>query len=163
MKKYVALFLLLFGLSLSGCQFDWSQGIKKDYSTGITVSNEGLSYDEDYLSVDGERLNNNGVKLGDKVYMVFSGVDGFAEKDGKVFPGAAMQVTDREGKTVLEETDMFAAYDQTGVDVTDAGDLSVSLLVGDPMISGESYDWKVKFWDKLDKGEIKAEVSIDVL
>lgn len=162
MKHYLGIFTLILILGLTGCQYDFSKGVKKDFGTGITVNNDGLSYGDYYLSVNDVKLDNSEVNYGDKVYLVFSGVEGFSEVEGKVFPGAAMQVTDRDGKIVLQEKDLFAAYDQEGVDPVSASDLSVSLLVGDPMIAGESYDWKVKFWDKKSPGEINAELQVKV-
>ncbi len=162
MKKVIFIFSAVLALTLIGCEADFSKGINKDYKTGISVTNDGLSFDEYYLSVNGERLENNEVKLGEKVYLNFTGVDGFEEVNGAVFPGAAMQVTDRDGNQVLQEVDLFADYNTKGVDVADAENLSVSLIVGDPMVAGETYNWKVKFWDKKEAGEIRADLDIEV-
>ena len=162
MKKITLVVVLLSFFSLSGCQMDFSKGVKKDFKTGITVTNDGLSYEDYYLAVGDQRLGTSEVSMGDKVYLNFTGVDGFTEENGKVFPGAAMVVTDRDGKEVLHEDDLFSAYSKDGVDKADAKVMSVSVVVGDPMISGESYNWKVRFWDKKHAGEIRAELDLKV-
>lgn len=162
MKRLLFVLVTVLAFSLVGCEMDYSKGINKDFKTGISVSNDGLTFEEYYLSVDGERLDNNKVQVGDKVYLNFAGVDGFAEVDGAVFPGVSMLVTDRDGNQVIQESDLFAEYNAKGVDPADAKDLSVSLMIGEPMIAGETYNWKVKFWDKKETGEIRADLDIEV-
>jgi hypothetical protein len=61
-----------------------------------------------------------------------------------------------------ENTDLFAAYDQTGVNPVDAEIIRFELKIGDPMFSGSKYTWKSKIWDKNGSGTINSEISFNV-
>ena len=74
-----------------------------------------------------------------------------------------MVVSDINGNTVLEYSDLFSNYSQTGVNPSDAEKLHLSLVIGDPLKRGETYIWNSRVWDKTGKGEIATEVRIEVL
>jgi hypothetical protein len=152
--------MTLFALALAACSV--SIGSHKDLATGLTVSYSGLTVDESYLTVDKKKLSSNEVSLGSIVYLVLTGVGNFTETAGKVYPGASMNVTGSSGQVVIDEKDLFARYDTTGVESTGAGNLSLNLTVAKPMSIGETYVWKARVWDKKGKGEINAEMKVKV-
>lgn len=156
----ICAFLLL---AVTGCEYNFSKGVDKDLLSGLQVNNDGLSYEEVYLSVDEEVTNENVFDFGKEVYMNFTGIEYFEEDDnGMVYPGAMMVVADKSGKELMEEDDLFAQYDETGVETSLAKDLFVSLMIGTPLEEGEQYTWYVKIWDKLGGGEIEATMDIGV-
>ncbi|MBU0648197.1 hypothetical protein KJ855_03375 [Patescibacteria group bacterium] len=162
LKKISMGVLVLLVVTLVGCEANFSKGVNKDLLSGLKVDNDGLAYDEVYLTVDDERTSENMFDIGTEVYMNFTGVDYFEEVDGKVFPGAMMVVADKNGKEILEEDDMFAMYDEDGVLPEQASEMFVSLLIGDPMVEGEQYTWYSKIWDKVGDGTIEATMDIGV-
>src|ERR1035437_2610505 len=100
MTKDTLLLLSLFLVMASSCNF--SKGVKKDLATGLSASYNGFSMDDIYLSSkDNNRLNNNTVTLGSPISIIVKGVDNFEEKDGKVFPGCMILLTDKSGKEIL--------------------------------------------------------------
>ncbi|MGF2412225.1 hypothetical protein [Ferruginibacter sp.] len=159
MKKFS---IILFTLSLSICfSCNFSKGVKKDLGTGLTASYNGFGMDDIYLTdATGNRLNNNKISLGSKIAVVADGVDYFETKDGKVFPGCRIVLTDKNKKEVLSLPDAFSDM-VNGSTAAEAKTLQASLNTGDPMVVGETYHLSVRFFDKNKKeNEIVADVDI---
>lgn len=159
MKKLLFISAILFSLTITSCNF--SKGVKKDMITGLYSSYNGFSIDEIYLADgSGNRLSDNKIKLGTKLAVVATGVDSYTEKDGKVFPGCSILLTDKTGKEILNLPDAFTNMD-AGTTVSEAKVLQVSLNTGDPMIVGETYHLNTRFFDKNNKeNEIIANVDL---
>ncbi len=149
-------------IALVGCEANFSKGVNKDLLSGLQVTNDGLTYEEAYLTVDDERTTASSFDLGTEVYMNFTGVDYFEEKDGMVFPGAMLVVVDKDGKEIMEQDDLFAQYSESGVTAEMAKAMFVSLIIGNPMESGESYSWYSKVWDKVGEGKIEGTLDFEV-
>ena len=158
MKKFK--FLLISSLFvLSSCQF--SKGVKKDLTTGLSASYNGFAIDDIYLADEnGNRLNNNKITLGSKVLVQATGVDHFSEKEGRVFPGCRILLIDKNKKEILNLPDAFA--DMTnGTTAAEAKTLQASLNTGDPMLIGETYHLSVRFYDKNKKeNEIVSNIDL---
>jgi hypothetical protein len=156
MKK---LFILIIIPFLAGC----SAGVKKDLTTGLSISYNGFTVDDAYLSDgDGNKLGSNKITLGSKIMVVVTGVSNFKIKDGKAFPGCMVLLTDKAGNKVLSVDDVFARMAE-GIDPEKAKELESVLTTGDPMKAGETYHLKTRFFDKQDtenKSEIVAEVDL---
>ena len=132
----------------NSCQF--SKGVKKDLTTGLSASYNGLTLEDIYLMDEGgNRLSQNKIKLGSKVLMVVNGVDYFTVKDGKVYPGCQIVLTDKDKKELLNLPDAFASM-TNGTSPSEAKTLQASLNTGQPMVSGETYHLLVRFYDKND-------------
>ena len=102
MKKNIVVYSLFIALValFSACKF--STGIKKDLSNGLTSTYNGLSVEEIILKEnDGTRLQNNKVSLGSKISVSAQGVENFEQKDGRVYPGCEIIVTDKNKKEVI--------------------------------------------------------------
>jgi hypothetical protein len=76
------------------------------------------------------------------------------------YVGASMIVSDENGNELLNESDLFAHYEDEGLTPQDAGVLSLSLSTGSPMEAGKTYNWTMRIWDKRGKGEITATVTV---
>jgi hypothetical protein len=142
---------ILFALCLfmTSCQF--SKGVKKDLNTGLSSSYSGLAVDDIFLADEsGNRLSQNKIKLGAKVLMVATGVDYFTEKEGKVFPGCQIILTDNKKTEILNLPDAFAGT-TNGMLPAEAKTLQATLNTGQPMVAGATYHLLVRFYDKQDK------------
>ncbi len=146
-------------IALLSCNY--SKGVKKDLSTGLSASYNGLSMDDIYLAdADGNRLNNNRIPLGNKITIVATGIDYFETKEGKVFPGCSILLIDKNKKEVLNLPDAFSEL-ANGTPIDEAKTLQASLNTGNPMVVGETYHLSVRFFDKNKKeSEILADVDI---
>ncbi len=114
-----------------------------------------LSVEEAYVTLGGLEVTSNRLPISKKAYMLFNGVEGFRAKDEIVYIGCEMKIYGDEG-AVLEYEDLFAAYDDTGFTIEESKALSVSLLMGTPLLEHQSYTWWVRFWDKNGPGTIEA-------
>ena len=160
MKKITAFLLVLSALVWCSCEF--SAGKKKDFNTGLSVSNDGFTLEESYLvGPDNTRKADNKVPLNSTVAIVVEGIENYELKDGKAYPGLMLTVTDAAGNAVLDEQDLLA--DNSGFVPSDAAVLRGTVTVGSPMRSGETYHVTMRVWDKNKfENEIVAEVDIDV-
>lgn len=158
MTKY-PLLLLSLSLVITSCQF--SKGVKKDLNTGLSASYNGFALDDIYLADENRnRLGDNKITLGSKVLVLATGVDHFSEKEGKVFPGCRIILTDKSRKEILNLPDAFADM-PNGTTAAEAKTLEASLNTGTPMVIGETYHLSVRFYDKNKKeNEIVSHVDL---
>ncbi len=156
-KILPSLLIILFYCSCSG---GFSKGVKKDLSTGLTAAYNGFALEDIYLSSNDSKLSSNKIALGEKISIIASGVDNFKEKDGKVFPGCSIILTDNSGKELLNLADAFADM-QAGTTKDQARTLRAQLNTGDPMMVGATYHLKARFFDKNNTAsEIVANTDI---
>ena len=158
--KQKSIWLVATCLTLHSCSGGFSKGVKKDLTTGLNSSYNGFAVEDIYLSVDGNKLNTNTIALGKQVELIADGVDYYAVKDGKVYPGCRIILTDKAGKEILNLPDAFA--EQTnGLEKDKAASLRATLNTGSPMQVGETYHLSVRFFDKNKKeSEIVSNVDL---
>jgi predicted small secreted protein len=159
MKKIVIILLVFCSFITLSCSF--SKGVRKDLKTGLTASYNGFALEDIYLTDAGEtRLDNNTIALGTKLYIMATGVENFEEKNGRVFPGCHIVLTDKNKSEILNLPDAFAES-KDGTPATEATTLKAMLTTGDPMVAGETYHLYVRFFDKNKKeNEIVANVDL---
>jgi hypothetical protein len=158
MKQKISLIAIFAMLIVTSCHF--SKGVKKDLSTGLSTSYNGFAVEEVYLSVDGVKLSSNKIALGKEIHIIADGVDYYEEKEGKVFPGCSIILTDKTGKEILNLPDAFSDL-SNGVDAAKAKALTATINTGSPMIVGETYHIKTRFFDKNNtSNEIISNVDV---
>jgi hypothetical protein len=151
----------LMAIVFYSCSGGFSKGVKKDLSTGLSTSYNGFAVDDVYLTVDGNKISSNKVSLGKEILVVANGVENYQEKGGKVFPGCSILLTDKAGKEILSLADAFADM-KDGFESNKAGLLNATLNTGSPMVVGETYHLKTRFYDKL-KAESEIVSSVDLV
>jgi len=157
MKTNYVVFLVVAAFLISAC----TAGVNKDLITGLKVSNSGLSYKEANLVVDNAKVTSSEFKLGDVVYLEVNGIEGYVEKDGKVFIGASLVITDPKGNKIMDYADLFAETAAEGVSPKDAPVITLHFPT-DSLMLGAKCLWKSKIWDKSGKGEINTELEFTV-
>lgn len=146
---------------LSSCNF--SSGVKKDMNTGLTTAYKGFRIDDSYLVDEADnKINSNKIELGKTIYIVASGVSNYKVKDGKVYPGCQVILTDASGKELLNLADAFADM-KDGFKPAEASRLSARLSTGAPMEKGNTYNLKARFFDKENQAsQIVSEVKLEM-
>lgn len=145
-----------------GFSAGFSKGVKADASTGLTASYNGFALDDIYLADEKDnKLPDNKIVLGSKLAIVATGIDNFVEKNGNVFPGCTILLTDKSGQSILKIEDAFASFTE-GTAAAEAKVLKASLNTGAPMVVGETYHLQVRFYDK-NKKESEIISNIDLL
>jgi predicted small secreted protein len=160
MTKQHIITLILSCVVFAGCNF--SKGAKKDLRTGLSFNYNGFSV-QDVILIDAanNRMTDNKVKLNTQIAIVALGVNNYALKDGKVFPGMMLLVTDKKGTPIINAADLFEG-DQ-GHPPASASELRGDITVGKPMASGETYHVKVHIWDKVKTdNELNIEANLVV-
>jgi hypothetical protein len=118
MKKITSLLLAVIAFVSSSCNF--SAGTKTDLGTGLSISYNGFGVDEVLLvGPDNTAMINNDVQLNTQIAIVAQGLVNYVLKDDKAFPGLMLSVTDKQGKAIIDEADLFAGTE--GYSATDAG------------------------------------------
>jgi hypothetical protein len=87
----------------------------------ISIDKNYISYTEIYLySVDRNKVITDGIiAFNETVHLVFEGLSGFYENNGKVFPGAKVQANDNSDNPIMYFDDLFDAYTTTGISSDD--------------------------------------------
>jgi len=160
MKKQNIVTLLLSCLIFAGCNF--SKGTKTDLRTGLSFNYNGFIV-QDVLLIDpaNKRMTDNKVQLNSRIAIVALGLNNYGLKDGKVFPGMMLLVTDKKGTSVLKADDLFAG-DQ-GYPPAAASELRGDITIARPIVAGETYHVKARIWDKVKPdNEINIETDLAV-
>lgn len=132
--------------------------IKEEKEEAFLYNANEMSVDEIALEIDEEPWFSYDLPDQEKVNMVFKGVQGFSERDGLIFPGMAVRVSDTEGNIVLNAADLFADYG--AISAKRAQRLVSKLTIGAPMQVDGAYLWEVYIWDKK-QPEHKVEARLN--
>lgn len=140
------------------CNSVQQSGIKKDINTGLLTTYSGLVPEESKIVMNEEVLNHADIPLGKSFIIINEKVKGFTVKDDKVSVGCALTITDKNGKELLSDPDLFAGKDVFKKDSLNY--LKCTVNTGKPMEWEEKYDVTVVFTDKYGKGKIENKVTI---
>ncbi len=144
--------------------FSAELGFKVVSSDKILTESTGVGYDEIYLfSKDrGMVVVDNKIGIDETTYFVFEGLTGFKEAGGMVYPGLSLKGTDKGGKLVLDFSDLFAEYSETGLPVTDFNKrvLSNFTLTGTELMN--PLHCEILIWDKKGESKIKSVTDLEV-
>lgn len=127
----------------------------------LVVTPTNVSFKEIYLFSDDSKkvITDNKVKLNEKIYLLFEGLSGFKEVDGKVYPGLSIKASDEIGELLINYEDLFAEYNETGVSTADfMSQISASLVFSSLEVKNPIH-CTVEVWDK--KSESKISTSAD--
>lgn len=178
-------FLLAATIVLISCKFECQMGNtdKKDEtkenastnkpavkSEAKTLNDINLSYsdvqvNQAYLAKESGDLvpADNSVTLGEKIHLVINLDKGWNETGGKSFIGASQKITTSNGTEILNSGDLFAAYDQTGIDATHAKVITLKArITSEPPTPVEYYLVDFRVWDKKGAGEIKGSYKFQI-
>jgi hypothetical protein len=152
-------YVLMVSLVLISC--DFRKSVSKNLITDLITKGDGLSCEEVYLTLDGEKTNRTTFIYGEKFYLNFDGMEGFNKEHENVFPGMVMWVTDEAGDTIYQTEDMYANY-LNGMNFSPLL-LKANLTVATPMHSNHKYTAFIKIWDKKDKGTFTVELPFNII
>ncbi len=142
---------MIFSLFLTSC----SRGFKTDFITGLKMTYAGISIEDCYLMINGEKHNSNKIPLGKEVVLILENVSGFRIKDGIYTIAFETTVTDPDGNYLLNYNSMLTE--------PEVGVLRSLLTIGEPMVAGKTYQWVSTFTDRNGEGEVRATLDIEVV
>ena len=128
---------------------------------GIKTESKGLKPAKVYIISNGS-LKSTDVKIAQKLTLYFDGIGGYSiQPDSTVAIGASMVVTDKDGATALEYSDLFQVNPK--MSLARSKSVTLYLTIGDPMKPGQTYLWKLRVWDKNNQNSVESSISINVM
>ncbi len=87
----------------------------------INIESNYISCDEIYLfSFDRDKVITDGaIAFNETVYLVFEGLSGFYENNGRVFPGSFVRAVDNSNTPIMYFEDLYDSYTKTGISSDD--------------------------------------------
>jgi hypothetical protein len=146
---------------LAGCRAQVLAGMHKDLNTGMVTSYQNIEPGSTLLVMNNEILNHTDIPLGENFILINDDVKGLVEKNGNVSAGCKLLITDKSGKTILNEPDLFKGEDIFLKEK--ARSLKCTISTGKPMNWDENYDVTVTFWDKYGDGKIENKFSLRMI
>ena len=170
MKKTLIFLSTVFTISALSCtntsgdkeqsvSFGFAKGAKIS-SSGLKTVNTGLTFRESFFTADAARTESNQVQIGQKVAIVFEGIEGFEQKNGKVFPALSIVVMDSKNQMVLNYDNLLKS--EIGYDPKDATTLTGALTIGEPLKQGETYNLTVTVGDMESENAIVGNITLKV-
>ncbi len=122
-------------------------GARFDDDTSLQTGYQVLEISDVYI-VNGDDIKIRSSKLeqNSKFSIIFEGIKNYALKDGKAFPGMALQLTDSNQNPIIGESDLLAGY-ADGLSLEDASVLRATITISDSMMPG-NYICSVEITDK---------------
>ncbi len=149
---------IFLSILLVSCGAKKIAGVTKDFNTGLTAQYTSMQPKSVFLVMNNEVLGHTDIPLGESFVLINDEIDGMIEKNGKVSAGCSLRISDENGKTLLEEKDLFAGNDVFKRD--SATRLKCTINTGMPMEWEKNYNIQVVFWDKYGTGKIINECTI---
>jgi len=150
--------LALICLLFTACEGQLHFGMMKDGGNGITTTYTNMQPTRVLRIMNGEVVSHNQVVLGDKFAVVNQDVKGMVVKEGKISVGCSLLITDKKGKKLLFEPDLFK--DNEIMDKDKTKELRCIISTGKPMDWQQEYDIVVTFWDKFGKGKLENKLNV---
>lgn len=127
----------------------------------IDIIDNGITYEEIYLFSDKRNttITDGVINLNENIYLLFEGLNGFKESDGKVQIGISIKVTDKNGKVLLEQKDLSGGqeYDSNVIKQQVAPHIIVTeVAYKGPVI------FDVRIWDKNGDNDIMTTTVLDI-
>ena len=146
--------------------------IFNDKATGLIITSKGglvpgnyvfVKYISSGLATIPTKMTNDEISLDKKVQIDLLDVSGWVLENERAFIGGSMSIVSSNGDVILNQSDMFSNYAQSGVSIEDSKIISPSFTTGTPMVVGETYTLSFKTWDLKGDGEINLEVDLKIV
>lgn len=130
-------------------------------SEGIAIKNNGLSYDEVYLFSSERKTTiiDNTVKPNEDVYMIFEGLEGFKEEQGRLDVGLSIKAVDSNGDIILDEKDLIG---DSGMEAAKLKDQLAPSVVFSSATIKNPVNCTFTIWDKRSEKRLEATAELQV-
>lgn len=127
----------------------------------IISSVEKLSFKGVYLYSENQQkvINTNEINLYEKMHIVYEGLDGFNEKDGKLKMGLSIIAKDADNKELINLPDVF---DDEWIDSKEIGNQVSANIVFNTKNVKNPIKTRYFIWDKNGKASIESNVNFEM-
>jgi hypothetical protein len=125
----------------------------------LKVRENGLTASQKGIMSDYGRVINGEAPLGGQIGLLLYDLTGFKEIDGKVFPGAKIEIDSPEtGAAIYQSEDLFAKP-ESDISAEQAKTMRL-YLTPEKSETGKQYLWKFSVWDKKGPATLSAEILL---
>ncbi|WP_350287125.1 hypothetical protein [uncultured Croceitalea sp.] len=157
MKNTKHILFVVAALGVLSCNLNDSSKI--DYENAIETKSNGLSIDEVFISLEDQQPGENTFIYGQTFYTNFKGLNGFVFENGDFFPELDVYVVSKAGDTVMQSDRLFGGYGQP----KDVPALNGSLILANPILSGEKYTAHYRLSDVKGGGEFFSKMEFELI
>jgi len=155
MKRKMNLSLICFLIY----SISYAQIIEKDFYTGATSLNNGLSAESIRMEINGDAQITNTFQFGDKIEFIFKDVKGLKEYDKKVFPGISVLILENKKDTILKKDDLLT---DEGVDKSKLK-LFARFQAAMTNNRNNNYEVHIRIWDKKGDGVLQYQHPFSII
>ena len=127
----------------------------------LEIESHGLESLDQAFIVDGAWVSDLNVKKEQQIKCCFFNMEGFTEKNGRIFPGADISILDLDA-TLLEQTKDMFEDEEEGLDASTTNTINLSFSTCDPFDSGKQYIVVWHIWDKVQDAELLARAKLNI-
>ncbi|SOE20699.1 hypothetical protein SAMN06298216_1184 [Spirosomataceae bacterium TFI 002] len=136
----------------------------KDEKRGLHVTYNGLEPKAIELFADQVPKESKTISFGQELTVHFKGIDDFSTTgEKKVLFGGEVSVIDSANNVLFHVPDYFKKYDLNGVDQKDAETIKLNLIIGKPLLPGNTFRYLFRIWDKKSDKELKGNLEFEVI
>lgn len=129
----------------------------------IQHKENGLSFEDIWFSEEKGKLPENKVKIGSTAAIFLKGLKGFAEEEGKAYPGCRLLVTDKDGNEMLKYDDLFANQEGVSPDVVYES-FYTTVTYNNPITADNTYNVDMYAFDKKNADNyIQINMAVEVV
>lgn len=127
----------------------------------IIIENNNVTYDNIYLfsANDKVTITDNNVNLNDDIYLMFEGLNGFKEEDGRADFGLSIKATDAEGTVIIDEENLIG---EEGMEITELNNQIAPNFTFSGADIKNPINCIISIWDKKSDAKIDATVNLEL-
>lgn len=159
-KSKYTLFIYIWDKDGDGT-FEASMAFDVTPNEQIKIESDKLSYDEIFLFSQKRNttITDNEGNFDENIYMIFEGLEGFADEAGEVFLGLSLKVTDSEGAILIDEEDLIG---ESGLNASEIKQqLAPNFIISDSSVKCP-VTVEILVWDKNSDCKIKTSTILNL-
>ncbi len=127
----------------------------------IKVESSNVKYDNIYLfsEKNNTTITDSKVTVGDNNFLIFEGLTGFKEENGKANFGLSIKATDATGTIIVNEEDLIG---EAGMDMAELNKQIAPNIIFSGSEIKNPINLEIVIWDKASEAKIKASVSLEL-
>lgn len=101
--------------------FDFTMPFKIEANENLLIRSLDVNYKAIYLWDQEEKkaITNNKMKITDKLYIIYEGLNGFKVENDKVYPAYQIEMVDASGNVLLKNDNLLNEVTNSGMSITD--------------------------------------------
>lgn len=127
----------------------------------IKVESNNIKYNNIYMFSKDRKsaVTGNKIKLNETIYLLFEGLTGITNIEGKAIFGVSMVIKDTDGRIILDEKDLMT---DSSMDITELNEqFAPNFIISNPDIKSP-INCEIFIWDKSSNNNLKVNMDLIV-